>query len=52
MRDLKKNKSITVTLYLHIFRNGCFWKKWKRFLVERKLFPNGNGAPNTMEYLP
>ena len=45
MRDLKKNKSVTVTLYLQICRNGCFWNK-------RKLFPNGNDAPNAMEQLP
>ena len=45
MRYLKKNKTVTVTLYLQICRNGCFWNK-------RKLFPNGNGAPDAMEQLP
>ena len=35
----KKNKSITVTLYLQICRNGCFWNKRKRFSVKQKLFP-------------
>ena len=38
-----KKKSITVTLYLQICRNGCFWSKRKWFSVKRKLFPNGNG---------
>ena len=53
MRDLKKiNKSITVTLYLQIFRNGCFWIKWKQFLMKRKLFPNGNGALGALEQIP
>ena len=52
MRDFKKNKSVTVTLYLHIFRNGCFWNKRKQFSMKRKLFPNGNGAPDAMEQLP
>ena len=54
MRDLKKklNKSVTVTLYLQICRNRCFWSKRKRFSVKRKLFPNGNGALDTMEKLP
>ena len=53
MRDLKKiNKSIIITLYLQIFRNGCFWSKRKRFSVKRKLFPNGNGALDAMEQLP
>ena len=30
MRDLKKNKSVTVTLYHQICRNGCFWINHKR----------------------
>ena len=50
--EIKKNKTVTVTLYLQICRNGCFWSKRKRFSVKRKLFPNGNGAPNAMEQLP
>ena len=37
--SFKKNKSVTVTLYLQICRNGCFWSKRKRFSVKRKLFP-------------
>ena len=49
MRDLKKNKSITVTLYLQICQNGCFWINRKRFSMKQKLFPNGNGALNAME---
>ena len=51
MRDLKKklNKSITVTLYLQICRNGCFWIKRQQFLVKQKLFSNGNDALDTME---
>ena len=54
MRDLKKklNKSVTVTLYLQICQNGCFWNKQKWFLVKRKLFQNGNSAPDAMEQLP
>ena len=54
MRDLKKklNKSVTVTLYLQICRNGCFWIKQKWFSVKQKLFPNGNGALDAMEQLP
>ena len=52
MRDLKKNKSVTVTLYLHICRNECFWSKQKWFSVKQKLFPNGNSAPDAMEQLP
>ena len=54
MRDLKKklSKSITVTLYLQICRNGCFWNKWKQFSMKQKLFTNGNGAPDVMEQLP
>ena len=54
MRDLKKklNKSVTVTLYLQICRNGCFWIKQKWFLVKQKLFPNGNDAADVMEQLP
>ena len=48
MRDLKK-KSFTVTLYLQICRNGCFWNKQKQFLMKQKLFPYGNGAPDAME---
>ena len=50
--EIKKNKTVTVTLYLQICRNGCFWSKRKRFSVKRKLFPNGNGAPDVMEQLP
>ena len=51
MRDLKKNlnKSVTVTLYLQICRNGCFWSKQKWFLVKQKLFTNGNDTPGAME---
>ena len=50
MRDLKKiNKSVTITLYLQIYQNGCFWIKWKQFSVKQKLFPNGNDVPNAME---
>ena len=52
MRYLKKNKTVTVTLYLQICRNECFWNKRKRFSVKRKLFPNGNDAPDAMEQLP
>ena len=52
MRDLKKNKCVTVTLYLQIYRNGCFWSKRKWFSVKRKLFPNRNGASDAMEQLP
>ena len=44
MRDLKKNKSVTVTLYLQIHRNGCFWSKQKWFYMKQKLFTNKNGA--------
>ena len=53
MRDLRKekNKSVTITLYLQICRNGCFWSKQKRFSMKRKLFPNGNGASDAMEQL-
>ena len=47
-----KNKSVTVTLYLQICRNGCFLNKRKWFSVKRKLFSNGNGAPDAMEQLP
>ena len=36
MRDLKKNKSVTVTLYLQICRNGCFWNKRKQFSMKTK----------------
>ena len=53
MRDFeKKNKSVTVTLYLQICRNECFWSIRKWFSVKRKLFPNGNSASNAMEQLP
>ena len=52
MRDLKKNKSVTITLYLQICRNGCFWNKRKWFSVKRKLFPNGNDAVDVMQQLP
>ena len=54
MRDLKKylNKSVTVTLYLQIFQNVCFWIKRKWFSVKQKLFPNGNSASDAMEQLP
>ena len=54
MRYLKKvlNKSIIVTLYLQIFRNGCFWNKRKWFSMKQKLFPNGNGALDVVEQLP
>ena len=44
-----KNKSVTVTLYLHICRNGCFWIKRKCFLMKRKLFLNGNDVSDAME---
>ena len=44
MRDLKKNKSVTVISYLQICRNGCFWNKQKQFSMKKKLFPNGNSA--------
>ena len=44
-----KNKSVTVTLYLQICRNGCFWRKQKWFSVKQKLFPNGNDTPDAME---
>ena len=44
----KKNKNKK----LQIWRNGCFWNKWKRFSVKRKLFPNRNDALNAMEQLP
>ena len=30
----KKNKSVTITLYLQICRNGCFWNKRKQFLMK------------------
>ena len=53
MRDLKKiNKSVIVTLYLQICQDGCFQNKRKWFSVKRKIFPNGNGAPDAMEQLP
>ena len=35
----KKNKSVTVTLYLQICRNGCFWSKQKRFSLKQNYFP-------------
>ena len=50
MRDLKKNKSVTVTLYLQIYRNWYFRNKRKWFSVKRKLFPNGNSALNQWNY--
>ena len=34
----KKNKSVIVTLYLQIFRNGCFWSKQKWFSMKRNYF--------------
>ena len=52
MRDLKKNKFATVTLYLQIWRNRCFWIKQKRLSMKRKLFPNVNSASDAMEQLP
>ena len=48
----KKKKLVTVTLYLQICQNECFWNKRKQFSMKRKLFPNGNGAPDAMEQLP
>ena len=52
MRDLQKNKFVTVTLYLQICRNECFWIKQKQFSMKRKLFANGNDTLDTMEQLP
>ena len=50
MRDLQ-TKSVTVTLYLQICQNGCFWNNWKWFSVKKKLFPNGNDTSDAMEQL-
>ena len=47
-----KKKCVTVTLYLQIWWNTRFWSNWEPFFIKRKLFPNGNGAPDAMEHLP
>ena len=54
MRYLKKNlnKCVTVTLYLQICWNGCFWIKRNQFSVNWKLFHNVNGTLDGMEQLP
>ena len=44
MRYLKK-KIVTVTLYLQICRNGCFWSKQKQFF-----FSPHNGVRSWLDY--